>query len=217
LQYKPLKLYGSIGKLDKNLPKTKIASVQAVIMIPVAILVVAIILINLPDLLGAHFFTVTDKTNIVLTLVLAMFAVIQGISAYIQVNMEKKRNEIQALSDELEKAYGPIYAILSKPVREGENNIEVLVREKLVMDEKLSAYRSMFSANITDYWEKNIRKIEPCLSTDALAGAKELMRGSHSTVFGMIDVYKIPVEFVEIFTAEYIKKTEFHRELLKKS
>lgn len=177
-------------------------------------MIIIVILISLPDLLSKPFFTLTDKTNIILTSVLAMFAVIQGYSAYNQVSMEKKRNEIEALSNELEKAYGPIHAILSKPVRQDENAINLQVSEKLIIDEKLSTYHCMFSANITDYWEKNIRKSEPNLSTDPLTGSKDLLNSSYSIASGVIDAYRIPLEFVEMFNAEYAKRIAAQRELL---
>jgi hypothetical protein len=196
--------------------KSCFEKVQTVILVPVMILVIAILIITLPDLLGKPFFTLTDKTNIVLTLVLAIFAVIQGYSAYTQVSMEKKKNKVKAISDELEKAYGPIYAILSKPTKEGESYLEISVSEKLIMDEKLSIYQCMFPANIFSNWETNIRKTEPYLSNDPLAGAKDLTHGHFSVASGMIDVYKIPLEFAEMFTAEYKKRIEKQRALLTK-
>jgi hypothetical protein len=198
--------------------KGKITSTkwEIVVLIAVAVVIIAIFLVNLPDLMGKPLLTWNEKTNIVLTFVIAMFAVLNGYSAYSRVNIEKKKYAVESASNELEKAYGPIYTILSKPVKQDESTIELLVSEKLLLDEKLSIYRCMFPANITDYWEKNIRKIEPSLSTDSLAGAKDLMHGTYSLASGMIDVYKIPLEFVEMFTAEYKKRIKNQQELLTK-
>jgi hypothetical protein len=104
-------------------------------------------------MIGTPLFALNEKVNIILTSVLSMFAVIQGYSAYVQVELEKKRNQIKAVSDELEKAYGPIHAILSRPLKREENKIELLVNDKILLDEKFSTYRSMFSVKLIEYWE----------------------------------------------------------------
>jgi hypothetical protein len=186
--------------------------IERIIVIPAVVIALVILLINSPDLVGAPLLTWSEKTNVILTTVLATFAVIEGYSTYVKLKMEKKRYAVNSASDELEKAYGPIYTVLSKPAKQGESTIYLQVSEKLIMDEKLSTYRCMFPANITDYWENNIRKLEPSLSTDVLASARSLMNGHFS--YAMVDAYKIPLEFVDLFTTEYVKRTETLRKLL---
>jgi len=158
--------------------------------------------------------SLTEITNIALTSVIAIFAVIQGYSVYVQVKIEKKRNEIEVVSEELEKAYGPIHAMLSRPLNKEEKVIELLVNDKLVVDEKLSTYRCMFSPAIIEYWEKNISHLEAHMSNDSLAGAHELIGGHFSVASGMVDVFDIPLEFVEMLNSEYMKIVQKQRELL---
>jgi hypothetical protein len=158
--------------------------------------------------------SLTEITNIALTSVIAIFAVIQGYSAYIQVKIEKKRNEIKAVSDELEKAYGPIHAILSRPLNKKKTVIELHINDKLAIDEKLSIYHSIFSSAIVEYWEKNIRHLKAHVSNDILAGAHELMSNRFSIASGMVDVFDIPLEFVEMFNSEYKKIVQKQRKLL---
>jgi hypothetical protein len=102
--------------------KRKITSTkwEIVVIIAVAVVIIAILMVNLPDFMGTPLLTWNEKTNIVLTFVLAMFAVLNGYSAYSRVNMDKKKYAVENASNELEKGYGPIYAILSKTVKEDE-------------------------------------------------------------------------------------------------
>ena len=171
---------------------------------------------NLPDLLGVPMFALTDKTNIVLT------SVIGPVCCYSRVlslysgkyGKEKKRNEIKAVSDELEKAYGPISAILNRPLNKEGNVIELLVNDKLIMDEKFLTYRCMFSQSVTEYWAKKIRNLEARISHDSLAGAHILASGQFTAASGMVDVFEIPVEFVDMFNSEYMNIIAKQQDLL---
>jgi hypothetical protein len=149
-----------------------------------------------------------DKTNIILTATIALFAIVQGMAAFNQHEMQKRKYRSQAANDELEKGYGPINAILGKPNRQGEDFIELHISEKREMDERLSTYFYMFPANLADYWVKNLQKTKPTMSNDPLAGAHDLIRGNFSVASGLIDVYKIPLEFVQMFKTEYAVRVQ---------
>jgi hypothetical protein len=182
------------------------------VSVAIAVVITAIFAVNLPDIMGTALLTWNEKTNIVLTFVIAMFAVIEGYSAYSQVKLEKKKYAVQSISDELEKAYGPINAILSKYVKHNEKAIVISLSEKAILDEKLSSYRCLFSSEIIDYWEKNIRKMEISWETNLLSFARNL--GNPNFANSEMEVYKIPIEFVNMFSTEYRKKIEKQREIL---
>ena len=53
------------------------------------------------------------------------------------------------------------------------------------------------------------------MSSDILAGAHALIGGHYSVASGMVDVFKIPSEFAELFNSAYMQIIEKQQELLK--
>lgn len=169
------------------------------------------------ELAGHPLMSVADSINILLALTVSVFAIVQGMSAYIQYEMQKNTNLIEDVRNMLEKAYGPIYSLLNKTIEKDQNYITLNAIEKQRLDEILSTYPFMFPAEINEHWQNNIRslKSEKAVEVDS----KLLLTGcdpiAASTFY---DVYHIPLEFVNILNSEYQKKVQgFNALFIKKS
>ena len=92
---------------------------KLLLSLPFIGLVVLVVFLYLPPLaqsygaLGLSGLTFMDKTTILLTFALAVFAAIEGFSTYRRASTEAKRHQVEDARNELEKAYGPLYTCLT--------------------------------------------------------------------------------------------------------
>ena len=137
--------------------------------------------------------------NIVLTCAIAMFASVEGYSTYAQVVLEERRNRIEDIRNELEKAYDPLYSILSRadtllPIDDRSKQIMVPVKreEKTRLDNIMVTYPFMFPYEIVTLWQAKIRDIKPLTAYP----------GNHTFDFA------IPLEFRDKIEEEYNRRVE---------
>lgn len=107
------------------------------------------------------------EVNILLTITIAFFAGVQGYATYTQVRLFKERNRIEDLRNELEKAYGPLYTLLSRDISVSDELKSMwLIEEcKRNLDEIVATYPFMFPSEILDLWRK---EIQPVSATDGI-------------------------------------------------
>ena len=129
-------------------------------------LIVLVVILYLPQLTGysGHIsvlsdLTFMDKTTILLTFALAFFAAIEGFSTFKRASTEAKRHQIEDARNELEKAYGPLYMLLNKSSKSGNEVLWLDYDERKKIDEIIATYPFMFPASITEMWQQKIRNL----------------------------------------------------------
>jgi len=87
---------------------------------------------------------------------------------YLSNLTQKRLLKISELRNELEKAYGPLYNIVSRPERAGESlrgekGLVVIIpnEEKEMLDKIMITYPHIFSIEIVVNWRVNIRELKP--------------------------------------------------------
>jgi hypothetical protein len=151
------------------------------------------------ELLGHPIMSVTNSINILLTLTVAVFAIVQGMAAYSQYEMQKNTNLIENAKNELEKAYAPLSVLLSNLGRTGKHGIRLNENEKWSLDLILATYP--LPTNIKEYWKKNVQGI----------GLVNYPEESAAHAF-----YHIPSEFRDMINAEYENRFKEYNRLLTK-
>ena len=130
-----------------------------------------------------------------------VFALVGVFLGWILSNQtQKKMLKVAQTRNELEKAYGTLYSILSKPeemvkVKTGsEAKVVVSRMEKTELDRILMSYPYVFPQRIVVIWRTEIRDVEPC---------RFLTVGRETQFF-----YGIPVRFKEEVSREYQQRLE---------
>jgi hypothetical protein len=186
---------------------------QGIIIYPTVALVILTFVLYLPNMLGYPVLTVFENTTILLTFAIAIFAMIQGYSAFIQVEMQGKTNKIENARNELEKAYGPIFSLLNNDIKLPEKDDKIVRLEpndKLELDKIMFTYPFMFEKTMNEFWQANIRKLEPKKYTKSIPTL-----GSWATEVREGKCYEIPFEFLALFNKEYEMKRKNLDNLLK--
>jgi len=144
-------------------------------VVGIAVVGVALFLPELTQLLGTKLvisvlsgLLYKDKVDILLTFVIATFAIVEGYSTFVQVTLDQRRNIIEDVRNELEKAYGPLYSILSRleellPVdgRSEELRVSISVDEKNLLDKIMMTYPFMFPPDVVALWRVNVQPLKP--------------------------------------------------------
>jgi hypothetical protein len=99
-----------------------------------------------------------NLTTIVLTIVIALFAAVQGWTSYGQYTLQKQITMQEKATNELEKAYGPLHTLLNNPSKIDANGIILNVNEKVQLDLIVSTYPFMFPREIKEYWRDNVQR-----------------------------------------------------------
>ena len=113
---------------------------------------------------------------------------------------ETRRQKASEIRNELEKAYGTLYSIVSKAeeivkVEKGSELRVVVSREEMEeLDRILMSYPHMFPQKIVVLWRTEMRNLAPCRSVKRYNEVK--------------DYFGIPVEFKEEITKEYEQRLE---------
>ncbi len=193
--------FKDIWILEEYSPLT--ARPKIVLWIPVIAIAVIGFALYIPELLGFRLgLSYTEKTSIILTSAITLFAAIEGYSTYMQVELENKKNMIEDARNELEKAYGPLYTLLNTFHFKSDKQKEFYLgnNEKIHVDEILATYPFMFPPEIYDLWLKKIQNLSPSLDVDTFT-TKD---------------YTIPFEFRDRINEEYGRRVKKYNELLKK-
>ena len=178
--------------------------IRVVLWIPVISISVLGCILYFAEHLGISLpLSYTDRTTILLTSALTMFAAIEGYSTYMHVELENRKNKIEDARNELEKAYGPIYTLLnafdisSDPKKECYLTPEYKDR----LDEIVARYPYVFPDKIYSFWQDTIRNLKP-----AFLDGHELTPS----------YYEIPLTFRDMINEEYDRRVKKYNELLKK-
>ncbi|MGA2524333.1 MAG: hypothetical protein ABSF65_09325 [Candidatus Bathyarchaeia archaeon] len=174
-------------------------------------LIVLVVILYIPQLTGysGHIsvlsdLTFMDKTTILLTFALAVFAAIEGFSTFKRASTEAKRHQIEDARNELEKAYGPLYMVLNKTSNSENTGFWLDFEERKKIDETIATYPFMFPQQITELWQQKIRKLKSTLDHSNLKSAKYEMN---------LDAY---LELKTMINEEYDRRLGKYRELLEK-
>lgn len=119
---------------------------------------------------------------------------------------ERMRLRVEEIKNELEKAYGPIYSIMSKPEEKlpidektEETRVRITTEEKRRLDEIMMTYPHMFPNKIVAYWRVNIRDMN---SIEVVADTLE-----------PVD-YALPLEFKRLIYEEYESRLQEYYNLM---
>lgn len=180
-----------------------VAKSKFIIWSPVIGLSILFAVLYTPEFLGINLWlSYTERMNLILTVALAMFAAIEAYSTYLQVELENKKNMINDAKNELEKAYGPLFAILNKFELGAEMDqfIYLTNEEKIRVDEVMATYPFMFPSDINNLWKKINQKPDAVVRGDTLE----------------ITDYKIPTEFRDKINEEYDRRVKKYNKLVNK-
>jgi len=177
--------------------------------LPVLGLIVLIIILYLPQLTGYSVsflsgLTFMDKTTILLTFALAIFAAIEGFSTFKRAALEAKRDLVEDARNELEKAYGPLYTLLGKAAGNENSAFWLDFDERQKINEIIATYPFMFPSQITDLWQQKIRNPVTALEASDLKSAKFEVN---------LNAY---LELRNLINEEYNNRVKNYRDLLKK-
>jgi len=171
-------------------------------------LIVLVIVLYIPQLTGYYGvlalsnLTFMDKTTILLTFALAVFAAIEGFSTFKRASTEDKRHLVEDARNELEKAYGPLYMLLNKPSKDDTAFLWLDFDERKKIDEIIATYPFMFPSQITEMWQQKIRYLALVLETSDIKSPKYELN---------LDVYK---ELRNMINEEYTGRVKNYRKLL---
>lgn len=175
-----------------------------ILYLPVAGLVLLVLLLYLPLIPVLFGLPFMDKTTMLLTFAIAVFAAIEGYSTFSRTSMELKREKIEDARNELEKAYGPIYTLLNKVrgASQTKDSFWLDFDERKRLDEIMATYPFMFPPEINALWQDRIRNLGSLLQTTNLKS---------SDFEGSLGVY---LELRNLINEEYARRVKSYRDLL---
>lgn len=182
---------------NKKQKRTIITESIAIFMPWIAFAVIVISAISFFGLGRFLGLTLGDDINFFLSSVIAMFALVEGFSTYLEVRIEKDRNRLQEIKDELEKVYGPLYGIFNKKREYIQEKEFVFINddEKKKVDNIIVSFPFLAEPVLLDVWRKYIERREP-----------------YKTV--PTTIFAIPMFFVTHITIPYDELTdEYHKRI----
>ena len=177
------------------------------IYLPLVGLLLFVIFLYLPNITSLSIPVLSNisfdqKTSLVLTFTIAIFAAIEGYATFKRAKMEENKVLIEDARNELEKAYGPLFTILNKSVPSSEdNNIWLEFDERKKIDEIFATYPFMFSQKVYSLWQDKIRSSQSIIQSSSLAHG------------GKID-FGVYVELRKMINEEYNQRVKAYRELV---
>jgi hypothetical protein len=125
-----------------------------------------------------------DQINFFLSSTIALFAFIEGFSTYLQVRMDKDRNRLQQIRDELEKVYGPLYGIFNtKPeYKTARAFIFINAEEKRRIDRIFVNYPFLIVPLTLSVWQNHIESLKPHKTEPETIFAIPMFFISHITI-----------------------------------
>jgi hypothetical protein len=169
----------------------------------ISLIVLMLILYFLPVFSNLTFM---DKTNLLLTFSISVFAAIEGYSTFKRWSMEEKNHKLADARNELERAYGPLYTLLNKTdiVNKETASFWLSFDERKKLDEIIASYPFMFTPQINKLWQDKIRKMESLIETSSI-----YVNGSSINLGVYIDLR-------DMINEEYSRKVKLYHELLEK-
>jgi hypothetical protein len=167
---------------------------RLMLFLPLLGLIILILVLYLPEISGTSVPVLSDisfeqKTTLILTFTLTVFASIEGYSTFMRATLESKR-------------YGPLYTLLNKASLSGETTFWLDFDERKKLDEIMATYPFMFPQKINDMWRDKVRTIGSKIDTSTLKPT------------GYIIDMGVYVEFRNLINEEYARKVKNYRELI---
>jgi hypothetical protein len=188
---------------------------QLIIIVPMLGLLILVLVLYSPQIIslgnpsatipGLSDMSIGEKTNIILTFSIAVFAAIEGYSMWKRGELEAYRHKIADARYELEKAYGPMYTLLNKAVPSGKENSDFWLdfEERKKIDEIMATYPFMFPNEINTLWQEKIRNPQTLVQAS-------LERGGVGIDLG---VY---LELKKMVNEEYTRRVKSYHRLIEK-
>lgn len=150
----------------------------------------------------------STQVTLMFTAYIVLFAFIEAYSTLMQVVQTGKRNKIEDLRNELEKAYGPLYSLLNQedrieplPEPHGQDpddmRVHLIGTEKDTLDSIFGTYPFMFEPELLSFWQ------------DAIQNPKGDISPQHGE-------YWIPVDFATMVSEEYDRRVKEYNSLIGK-
>jgi hypothetical protein len=178
---------------------------------PLIGLAIFILILYSPEITSMHIPALSEvgfeqKTDLVLTFSIAIFAAIEGYAMYMRFKMEENQHQVSDARNELEKAYGPLYTILNKvsPVGKGKNDFWLEYEDRRKIDEIMATYPFMFSQQVYSFWQEKIRNPQTLIKDSNL-----------DPLGGSIDM-KVYVELGSLINEEYAQRVKKYHKLIEK-
>jgi len=128
------------------------------------------------------------------------------ISLFFSFRIQRNIMRISEIRNELEKAYGPLYSIMSKPEemlqideKTKEMRVRITTKEKATLDKIIMTYPHMLPYKIVAYWRVTIRDMDPI---EVVADTME-----------PID-YALPLEFKRLIYEEYESRLKKYYDIM---
>jgi hypothetical protein len=105
----------------------------------------------------------SDQISFFLSSAIALFAFIEAFSTYIQVRLEKDRDKLQQVRDELQ-VYGPLYGIFNTKLeyKAARAFVPINAKEKRKIDNIFINYPFLIVPLTLSIWQDHIERLEPC-------------------------------------------------------
>jgi len=135
--------------------------------------------------LGPYFgLTLGEEINFLLSSVIAVFAFVEGLSTYLQVRLEKDKNRLQEIKDELEKVYGPLYSIFNKKTEYIQEKEFVFINsdEKSKVDGIIVSFPFLLEPIMLNVWRNFIERLQPYKTEPTVIFAIPMFFVSHITI-----------------------------------
>jgi hypothetical protein len=145
------------------------------VYLPACFLVILFLVLYSQQLFAIHIPGLSDldfnqKTTTLLTFALASFGAVEGYSTFMRASLEKRRHQIEDARNELEKAYGPLYALLNKAAASDDEKTAFWLEfdERKRLNEIMATYPFMFPSKINSLWQEKIRNLGTVIETSSL-------------------------------------------------
>ena len=184
---------------------------QLMVYAPLLGLITFALILYSPEITTAHIPVLSEigfeqKTDLVLTFSIAIFAAIEGYAMYMRFKMEESQHQVADARNELEKAYGPLFTILNRGSRVGKAKDEFWLEfeDRRKIDEIMATYPFMFSPKVYSFWQEKIRNLQAQIKDSNL-----------DSLDGSIDL-KVYVEFGTLINEEYAQRVKRYHDLIEK-
>lgn len=140
--------------------KTERMSKSLVWIITVLIVILVVTFFGFGTYLGM---ALGDRINFFLSSAIALFAFVEGLSTYLQATMEKDKNRIVEVRDELEKVYAPLYSIFSSKWTHVHEKEIIIINavDKDKVDNIIRSYPFLVQPIMLNIWRAEIERLKP--------------------------------------------------------
>jgi hypothetical protein len=172
--------------------RTERISKSLVRIIAVLIVLLVVAFFGVGTYLG---WLLSDRINLFLSSVIALFAFVEGLSTYIQTTLEKDKNRLNELRDELTKTYAPLYSIFSTNWTHVHEKEIIVINEtdKNKIDRIIRSHPFLIEPILLEICRKEVERLKPYKSDP-------------------VPIFIVPAYFVTHITMQYDKLTdEYHK------